>query len=131
MIDAFKAGATPEAIVQSYSTLKLADVYAVVGRYLADPRHLKHNFRVPDLDIESVQDANLSGSSDPTILAWAARENRVLLTHVAASVPARSTLSVTGLRPTSPRGKDWRVLTAPFRILAFQRPKHEASRYVS
>jgi predicted nuclease of predicted toxin-antitoxin system len=37
--------------------------------------------RVPDLDIESVQDANLSGSSDPTILAWAARENRVLLTH--------------------------------------------------
>jgi hypothetical protein len=37
VIDAFKAGATPEAIVQSYSTLKLADVYAVVGRYLADP----------------------------------------------------------------------------------------------
>jgi hypothetical protein len=37
VIDAFKAGATPEAIVQSYSTLKLADVYAVVGRYLVDP----------------------------------------------------------------------------------------------
>jgi hypothetical protein len=37
VIDAFKAGATPEAIVQSYGTLKLADVYAVVGRYLADP----------------------------------------------------------------------------------------------
>ena len=37
VIDAFKAGATPEAIVQSYDTLKLADVYAVVSRYLADP----------------------------------------------------------------------------------------------
>jgi hypothetical protein len=37
VIRAFKAGATPEAIVQSYDTLKLADVYAVVSRYLADP----------------------------------------------------------------------------------------------
>jgi hypothetical protein len=36
VIDAFKAGATPEAIVQSYDTLSLADVYAVVTRYLAD-----------------------------------------------------------------------------------------------
>src|SRR5438477_10277001 len=31
----FNAGATPEAIVQSYDTLNLADVYAVVSRYLA------------------------------------------------------------------------------------------------
>jgi uncharacterized protein (DUF433 family) len=37
VIDSFKAGATPEAIVQSYDTLNLADVYAVVSRYLADP----------------------------------------------------------------------------------------------
>lgn len=37
VLHAFKAGATPEAIVQSYDTLKLADVYAVVSRYLADP----------------------------------------------------------------------------------------------
>jgi hypothetical protein len=37
VLRAFKAGATPEAIVQSYDTLKLADVYAVVTRYLADP----------------------------------------------------------------------------------------------
>ncbi len=37
VLRAFKAGATPEAIVQSYDTLKLADVYAVVSRYLADP----------------------------------------------------------------------------------------------
>ena len=37
VLRAFKAGATPEAIVQSYDTLKLADVYAVVTRYLAGP----------------------------------------------------------------------------------------------
>jgi hypothetical protein len=37
VIDAFMAGATPEAIVQSYDTLTLADAYAVVTRYLADP----------------------------------------------------------------------------------------------
>jgi hypothetical protein len=37
VLRAFKAGATPEAIVQSYDTLKLADVYAVVSRYLAGP----------------------------------------------------------------------------------------------
>ena len=37
VIRAFKAGATPEAIVQSYDTLELADVYAVVARYMADP----------------------------------------------------------------------------------------------
>lgn len=36
VLRAFKAGATPESIVQSYDTLNLADVYAVVGRYLAD-----------------------------------------------------------------------------------------------
>src|SRR5438445_11083592 len=37
VLRAFKAGATPEAIVQSYDTLTLADVYAVISRYLADP----------------------------------------------------------------------------------------------
>jgi hypothetical protein len=37
VLRAFKAGATPEAIVQSYDTLKLADVYAVLSRYLANP----------------------------------------------------------------------------------------------
>jgi len=37
VLRAFKAGATPEAIVQSYDTLKLQDVYAVVSRYLVDP----------------------------------------------------------------------------------------------
>jgi hypothetical protein len=37
VLRAFKAGKTPEAIVQSYDTLRLTDVYAVVTRYLSDP----------------------------------------------------------------------------------------------
>lgn len=34
VIDAFHDGATPEAIVQSYPTLTLPDVYAVIAYYL-------------------------------------------------------------------------------------------------
>jgi uncharacterized protein (DUF433 family) len=34
VIRAFQDGATPEAIVQRYSTLSLADVYAVIAYYL-------------------------------------------------------------------------------------------------
>src|SRR5215471_716752 len=41
VLRAFKVGATPEAIVQSYDTLNLDDVYAVVTRYLASPAPLE------------------------------------------------------------------------------------------
>jgi hypothetical protein len=37
--------------------------------------------RNPALDIVRVQDVGLSGADDPTILAWAAQEEQVLLTH--------------------------------------------------
>ena len=37
--------------------------------------------RKPDLDIVRLQDVDLSGADDPTVLEWAAQENRVLLTH--------------------------------------------------
>ena len=37
VIRAFQNGETPEAIVQSYDTLSLADVYAVIGYYLSTP----------------------------------------------------------------------------------------------
>lgn len=37
--------------------------------------------RIPDLDIARVQDVGLSGADDPTVLEWAAKENRILLTH--------------------------------------------------
>src|ERR1700687_4864901 len=48
VLRAFKAGATPEAIVQSYDTLHLADVYAVVSRYLADPSPFEDSLRQCD-----------------------------------------------------------------------------------
>ena len=37
--------------------------------------------RTPTLDIVRVQDTVLLGADDPTVLDWAAREGRVLLTH--------------------------------------------------
>jgi hypothetical protein len=37
--------------------------------------------RRPDLDVIRVQDAGLSGADDPTVLAWAASQGRVLFTH--------------------------------------------------
>lgn len=44
--------------------------------------------RRPDTDIVCVQDVGLEGSDDPTILAWAAHENRVLLTHDVNTITA-------------------------------------------
>src|SRR3972149_10931066 len=46
VLRAFKAGATPETIVQSYDTLNLADVYAVVSRYLAAPGPFEEYLRI-------------------------------------------------------------------------------------
>jgi hypothetical protein len=37
--------------------------------------------RMPRLDIVRAQDTGLRGADDPTVLAWAASEGRVLLTH--------------------------------------------------
>jgi hypothetical protein len=36
---------------------------------------------LPDLDLVRVQDVGLSGASDPAVLAWAADEGRLVLTH--------------------------------------------------
>jgi hypothetical protein len=48
VLRAFKAGATPEAIVQSYDSLNLADVYAVVSRYLSAPAPFEDYLRQCD-----------------------------------------------------------------------------------
>ena len=37
--------------------------------------------RLRELDVVRVQDAGLSGTDDPAVLAWAAVEERVLLSH--------------------------------------------------
>ncbi len=43
--------------------------------------------REPNIDIMRVQDAGLLGADDPTVLDWAAREGRILLTHDIATLP--------------------------------------------
>ena len=43
--------------------------------------------RRPDVDIVRVQDVGLSGVADPDILAWAAAEGRILLTHDRDTMP--------------------------------------------
>ncbi|MEW5959368.1 MAG: DUF5615 family PIN-like protein [Chloroflexota bacterium] len=43
--------------------------------------------RQPDLDIVRVQDLEIAGADDPTILAWAAQAGRILLTHDERTIP--------------------------------------------
>jgi hypothetical protein len=43
--------------------------------------------RRPELDVVRVQDVGLSATSDPDILAWAAVEGRILLTHDRDTMP--------------------------------------------
>jgi len=43
--------------------------------------------RRPDLDVVRVQDVGLAGVDDPDVLAWAAENNRVILTHDRATMP--------------------------------------------
>ena len=66
---------------------------------------------VPELDLVRLQDTSLAGSSDHEVLAWAARENRVVLTHdvntmvatawerVLAGLPMRGVIEVDGDQP--------------------------------
>ncbi len=55
VLRAFQRGATPEAIVQSYRTLDLADVYAVISRYLASPGAFDAYLRQSDERAETVR----------------------------------------------------------------------------
>ncbi len=43
--------------------------------------------RRPDLDLIRIQDEGLEGADDPTLLAWAAENDRILLTHDRATMP--------------------------------------------
>jgi len=43
--------------------------------------------RQPELDIVRVQDLEIAGADDDTVLAWASRAGRILLTHDQRTVP--------------------------------------------
>ncbi len=55
VISAFKRGEAPEGIVRSYRTLHLADVYAVISRYLANPAPFEDYLRQCDEQAEAVR----------------------------------------------------------------------------
>jgi uncharacterized protein (DUF433 family) len=55
VLDAFNRGESPEAIVRSYRTLRLADVYAVISRYLANPAPFEEYLRRCDEEAEAVR----------------------------------------------------------------------------
>lgn len=43
--------------------------------------------REPNLDVLTVQEADLTGAADPEVLEWAASEGRLLLTHDRETIP--------------------------------------------
>ena len=43
--------------------------------------------RCPDLDVVRIQDVGLDAASDPSILEWAAVEERIVLTHDRDTMP--------------------------------------------
>jgi hypothetical protein len=54
---------------------------------------------LPQLDIARVQDAGLMGRSDPEVLAWAAGEQRILLTHDASTMTRHAYTRVESGKP--------------------------------
>ncbi|MCL4201232.1 MAG: DUF433 domain-containing protein [Pirellulaceae bacterium] len=55
VLDAFNRGESPEGIVRSYRTLALADVYAVISRYLADPDPFDEYLRGCDEEADAIR----------------------------------------------------------------------------
>lgn len=70
--------------------------------------------RLPHLDVVRVQDVGLSGADDATVLAWAASEGRLVLTHdvktliadaygrVRAGLPMPGVIEISQEAPISP-----------------------------
>jgi len=63
VLRAFQRGETPEGIVRSYRTLDLADVYAIISRYLADPAPFDEYLRQCDEHVETVRDEIQQGQA--------------------------------------------------------------------
>jgi uncharacterized protein (DUF433 family) len=55
VLRAFKQGESPEGIVRSYRSLQLADVYAVISRYLANPAPFDEYLRRCEEEAETVR----------------------------------------------------------------------------
>lgn len=55
--------------------------------------------RVPGLDLARVQDVGLMGVADPDVLAWAAQEGRILLSHDKKTIPRFAAARITAGEP--------------------------------
>jgi hypothetical protein len=66
VIGAFQRGETPEGIVRSYRALDLADVYAVISRYLADPTPFETYLRLCDEQAAAVR-RTIEASQSPGV----------------------------------------------------------------
>jgi hypothetical protein len=67
VIRAFKRGESPEGIARSYRSLRLADVYAVISRYLASPAPFDEYLRQCDEQGDAVRSTiEASQSAGPT-----------------------------------------------------------------
>lgn len=47
--------------------------------------------RIPNLDVMTAHHAGLSNASDPEVLAWAAEQGRVVVTHDRRTMPYHAT----------------------------------------
>ncbi len=43
--------------------------------------------RLPSLNVVTVQEVGLSGAADPVVLEWAAKNDRILITHDVSTIP--------------------------------------------
>jgi len=55
VIEEFKDGATPEEIVESFDTLPLADVYAIIAYYLHHKEEVEEQLRQEDQSAEALR----------------------------------------------------------------------------
>src|SRR5262249_48949563 len=55
VIEAYKEGASPEEIVDSFDSLRLADVYTVIGYYLDHKEEVDEHLRQEDREAEELR----------------------------------------------------------------------------
>ena len=72
VILAFQQGETPEGIVDSYPSLQLADVYAIVTYYLTHRSQINAYMRQADTQAEQIQ-REIEADYSPEVLALRAR----------------------------------------------------------
>lgn len=55
IVESYKAGATPEEIVASFDTLRLSDVYVLIGYYLDHREEVEQYFREVEEQAEDIR----------------------------------------------------------------------------